>query len=96
MFLLSSLLTSLLLNSTQLSSSHKVCDLARKHAYYENDKERCLAAGKIWRDANKEKYIEYRAKYAANKLNCECGHYTSITKNRHLQSKRHCLFINEK
>lgn len=72
----------------------KVCDLARRHAYYEKNKDQCLAEGKIWRDANKDKYVGYRAKQKEIEMICECGgHYTGVTRSRHLKSKRHTEFL---
>lgn len=73
----------------------KVCDLTRRHAYYEKNKDQCIAEGRIWREKNKEKYIGYRTNQKANEVNCECGgHYTGITRSKHFKSKRHIEFTN--
>src|SRR5687767_4716279 len=41
-------------------SECKACNLARKHEWYEGNREQAIARAKAWQEANRERHLEYQ------------------------------------
>ena len=67
----------------------------KKH--YEDNKEKLKEKRKIYYEQNKEKAKTYNKQYNSIKYNCECGAtIQKLSKSRHLKTKKHQNYINNK